>query len=254
VGDLELGNGKRLDRIAGRNPVLEALAAGRRIERILLAKGAKVDDVQDQAARRGVPVEIVDRHYLDALVKTLHQGVVAFAEALQYASTEDILDAAKGRREPAMIVALDQLEDPQNLGSILRSSDAFGVHGVIILERRSVSLSPAVSRASAGAVEHVRVARIVNMARELENLKRAGLWVIGLDGAGDDVLWTVDLTSPVVIVVGGEGRGLRRLVKEKCDVTARIPMAGRVSSLNAGVAAALALYEAQRQRNALIRK
>ena len=243
-----MGSGKRLDRIAGRNPVLEALVAGRRIERILLATGAKLDDVQDQAAKKGVLVELVDRHYLDALVKTLHQGVVAFAEPLEYTSVEEMLDAAKDLKEPALIVALDQLEDPQNLGSILRSSDAFGVHGVIILERRSVSLGPAVSRASAGAVEHVRVARIVNMARELDNLKRAGLWVIGLDGAGRDVLWNVDLTGPVVIVAGGEGKGLRRLVKEKCDIIARIPMAGHISSLNAGVAAALALYEARRQR------
>ncbi len=243
-----MGNGKRFERIAGRNPVLEALAAGRRIDRVLLAQGAKVDDIQDRAAEKGIAVEMVDRHYLDALVKTLHQGVVAFAEPLEYSSVEEILDAAESRKEPALVVALDQLEDPQNLGSVLRSSDAFGVHGVIILERRSVSLGPAVSRASAGAVEHVRVARIVNMARELENFKRAGLWVIGLDGAGRDVLWDVDLGGPVVIVAGGEGRGLRRLVKEKCDIIARIPMAGQVSSLNAGVAVALALYETRRQR------
>jgi 23S rRNA (guanosine2251-2'-O)-methyltransferase len=249
-----LGNGRRQDKIAGRNPVLEALSAGRRIERVLVAAGSKVDDIEAEAARRCVRIETVDRHYLDSLVKTLHQGVVAFAEPLEYAVTEDILEMAESRGEPAMMVALDQLEDPQNLGSILRSCDAFGVHGVIILERRAVGLGPAVSRASAGAVEHVRVARVVNMARELDNLKRAGLWVIGLDGDGDQILWAVDLTSPVVIVVGGEGRGLRRLVKEKCDVIARIPMAGQVSSLNAGVAAALALYETRRQRDAMIQK
>jgi 23S rRNA (guanosine2251-2'-O)-methyltransferase len=240
-----------LEKIPGRNPVIEALKAGRRIDKVLVATGADVANLIALARARGVPVEEVDRRYLDGLVKEKHQGVVALAEAVAYSDISELHEVASGRHEPPLFVALDSIQDPQNLGSILRSVDALGGHGVILPERRSAGLSGAVSRASAGAVEYVKVAQVTNLARTLDALKEQGLWVIGLDGAGRDTIWDVDFKAPSVIVVGGEGKGLGRLVKEKCDIVCRIPMLGQVSSLNAGIAAALALYEARRQRTGL---
>jgi 23S rRNA (guanosine2251-2'-O)-methyltransferase len=237
-----------VERIAGRNPVREAIKAGRKLDKVLIATGSDAGDVVELAERAHIHIQYVERQYLDTLVKERHQGVVAFAEAVRTFDIDDILEYAESKNEPPLIVALDGLEDPQNLGSILRSSDGLGAHGVIIPERRAAGLTTAVARSSAGAVEWVRVARIVNLARTLDALKKKGLWAVGLDGSGKDTVWDIDMKSPTVIVVGGEGKGLGRLVMEKCDIITRIPMLGKVSSFNAGVAAALALYEARRQR------
>jgi 23S rRNA (guanosine2251-2'-O)-methyltransferase len=240
-----------LERIAGRNSVREAIKAGRKLDKVLFAAGADLGDILELAESHHIHAQQVERQYLDTLVKERHQGVVAFAEAVKTFDVDDILEFAEARNEPPLIVALDGLEDPQNLGSILRSSDGLGAHGVIIPERRAAGLTTAVSRASAGAVEWVKVARVVNLARTLDELKKKGLWAIGLDGSGKDTLWDVELKSPTIIVVGGEGKGIGRLIREKCDIVARIPMLGKVSSFNAGVATALALYEARRQRTGL---
>jgi 23S rRNA (guanosine2251-2'-O)-methyltransferase len=237
-----------MERIAGRNPVREAIKAGRRLDKVMVATGADVGDVLELAQQNHIHVQLVERQYLDTLVKERHQGVVAFAEAVRTFDVDDILEYAESRGEPPLLVALDGLEDPQNLGSILRSSDGLGAHGVIIPERRAAGLTTAVAKSSAGAVEWVRVARVVNLARTLDALKKKGIWAVGLDGSGRDTIWDVDMKSPTVIVVGGEGKGLGRLVMEKCDIVTRIPMMGKVASFNAGVAAALALYEARRQR------
>jgi len=246
--------GEPVDKIAGRNQVMEALKAGRKISRLLISEGSRPKEVIDEARRKGIPFEYVDRRRLDTLVRETHQGVVALASPVEYARVEDLLQAARSQQEPALIVALDGVEDPHNLGSVIRSVDVLGAHGVLIPERRAAGLSTAVSRASAGAVEHVKVARVVNLARAIDNMKQEGLWAIGLDGSADKMLWQVDFTVPTLLVVGGEGKGLGRLIGQKCDITARIPMSGRVTSLNASVAAALALYEVRRQRmNLLIR-
>ncbi|MHB8927293.1 MAG: 23S rRNA (guanosine(2251)-2'-O)-methyltransferase RlmB [Bacillota bacterium] len=239
--------------IEGRNPVLEALRAGRAIDRLLVAEGTSpgfVDKLAALARERGVRVEFVGRAHLEGLARSrAHQGVVAFAPAREYAGVEDVL-ARAGGGGAALVVALDGVEDPQNLGAIIRSCDAAGAHGVVLTERRSAPLGPGAVKASAGAVEHVPVARVVNLVRTLETLKEVGLWVYGADGQGDRVYHEVDLTGPAVIVIGGEGHGLSRLVKERCDFLIRIPMFGKVNSLNASAAAAVILFEARRQRGA----
>lgn len=240
------------EQIEGRNPVLEALRAGRAIDRLLVAEGTRpafVEQLLALARGRGVRVEFVERAHLDDLARSrAHQGVLAFSAVREYADLEDIL--ARGAHGPALIVALDGVEDPQNLGAIIRSCDAAGADGVVLTERRSAPLGPGATKASAGAVEHVPVARVVNLARALETMKRAGLWIFGTDSRGDRVYHEVDLTGPTVVVIGGEGRGLSRLVRERCDFLLRIPMFGRVNSLNASAAAAVVLFEARRQRTA----
>ncbi len=241
------------EQIEGRNPVMEALLAGRTIDRLLVAEGtapAFLEKLKALAGQRNVRIELVDRARLDGLARSrAHQGVLALAPTRTYADVHDILTRAT-QTDPALVVALDGVEDPQNLGAIVRSCDAAGAHGVVLTERRSAPLGPGAVKASAGAVEHVPVARVVNLTRTLEELKEAGLWVYGTDGQGDRVYSEVDLTGPAVIVIGGEGRGLSRLVKERCDFLLRIPMFGRVNSLNASAAAAVILFEVRRQRGA----
>lgn len=248
---MALGPGGR-EQIEGKNPVLEALRAGRTIERLLVAGGldrAFLARLRVVAAERGVPVEVVDRGRLDDLAQSrAHQGVLAIAPARRPAALAELLVRAEANG-PALLVALDGVEDPQNLGAIIRSAEAAGAHGLIATERRSAPLGPGATKASAGAVEHLPVARVVNLTRTLDELKGAGLWVYGADGDGDRVYHQVDLTGPVLLVIGGEGRGLSRLVKERCDFMLRIPMFGRVNSLNASAAAAVLLFEVRRQRD-----
>lgn len=247
------GNEKdSVDRIEGRNPVLEALKAGRGINRILVARGEKHGSIREILARAreaGIPIQEVDRPRIDALAHTRgHQGVIALAAPRAYADLGDLLAAAAGAGEPALLVALDGVEDPMNLGSLLRSADAAGAHGVIIPERRAAALTPAAVKAAAGAAEYVPVARVTNLARALAEIKDSGIWVVGADSRARQTLYEADLTGPVTLVVGGEGKGLGRLVAETCDYLVRIPMGGRISSLNAAVAGAILLFEARRQR------
>ncbi|WP_027356980.1 23S rRNA (guanosine(2251)-2'-O)-methyltransferase RlmB [Desulfofundulus thermocisternus] len=236
--------------IAGRHPVKEALAANRPINRLLVAKGAgsaALQEILNLARERGIPVQYVERTHLNALVKNIpHQGIVALAGAKEYVSVDDILAAAY----PAdpFVILLNEINDPHNLGAILRTADAAGAHGVIITRHRSAALTAAVAKASCGALEYVRVARVANLARTITYLQERGLWVVGASGDAEDVYWDVRLDGPIALVIGGEDRGLGRLVREKCDQLVRLPMAGRVGSLNASVAAALLAYEVVRQR------
>jgi 23S rRNA (guanosine2251-2'-O)-methyltransferase len=232
--------------------VLEALRSRRRVLRVMVAQGPQdptLTQVVDQARRVGVPVETVSRRRLDELTKNgTHQGVAAVVTPRTYADLDDLLQIAADREEPPLLVALDAIQDVTNLGSLIRTSEAIGAHGIILLEHRSAGLTPAVDKTSAGAVEFVPVARVTNMTRTLEDLKKRGLWVVGLAGDADTLYDKANLTGPIVLVVGNEAKGISRLVREHCDVLIRLPMRGHIESLNAAVAGSIALYEIWRQR------
>lgn len=233
--------------IYGINPVLEALRAGRvRQLRVAEGAGARVKAVLSLARDRGVRVRTVPAADLDRDSRRgVHQGVVAEVEEVREHSLEELVTSADG---PVLLVVLDGIEDPHNVGAILRTADAAGVHGVVIQSRRSAALGGAAAKASAGAVTHVRIAEVVNIARALEELKELGVWTVGLAGDAGTPYDAVDFAVPTAIVLGGEEAGLRRLVRERCDFLAAIPMSGRVESLNVSVAAGVTLFEAVRQR------
>jgi 23S rRNA (guanosine2251-2'-O)-methyltransferase len=239
--------------IEGRIPVLEALKAGREINKLLVAKGARegsILQVIGKAREAGIIVQEVDRSRLDQLAPDRnHQGVIAMVAAHEYAEVDDILAAAAAKGEDPLIFVLDGIEDPQNLGSLLRTADAVGAHGVIIPERRAAGLTETVAKVSAGAVEYVPVARVVNIARTLEELKEKGVWVVGTHQDAKELYHQARLTGPLAVVIGSEGKGIGRLVSEKCDFMVRLPMLGHVTSLNAAVAGAILIYEIRRQRD-----
>jgi 23S rRNA (guanosine2251-2'-O)-methyltransferase len=233
--------------IYGINPVLEAIKSGRAREiRVAQRADDRLHQLLDEAARRNVRVRFVTRDELDDAAKRgAHQGVVAEVEKRTEALLEDLAEATNG---PPLIVVLDEVEDPQNVGAILRSVDACGASGVVRQTRRAASLDGAAAKASAGAVNYVPIADVVNIARSLEDLKKAGVWTVGLDAGAKMAYYEWDFTLPTAIVVGAEGHGLRRLVRERCDQVVGIPMLGHVGSLNVSVATAVVLYEAVRQR------
>ena len=237
--------------IAGRNPVLEALKSGRPINKILLARGLKpatIAEISSLAREKQIPVQQVEKNFLDRLMTdTAHQGIVAHVSPHEYADLEDILNKIK-EAEPLLIL-LDEVTDPHNLGAVIRSACAAGAHAVVIPKRRAAALTPAAVKASAGAVESLPVARVNNMVQTINLLKQRGFWVVGADASATQVIWEVPLDGPLAIVIGGEDKGLGRLVKEKCDILVKFPMSGRVNSLNVSVAAALVLFEAVRQRS-----
>jgi 23S rRNA (guanosine2251-2'-O)-methyltransferase len=243
------------DHIEGRNPVREALKAGRPIRRILIAEGVSdrgpVAEIVAAAGTAGVKVDRVPRHVLDRMAKgRVHQGVVAEADPYRYRSWEAAVAAAKERGEIPLLLALDGVTDPMNLGSLIRSAEAAGAHAVLVPKRRAAPVTPIVEKASAGAIEHLPVDQVNNLERTLERCKQAGLWVVGLAGdAPQDVWECVLLAEPLVLVVGAEGKGISRLISERADALVRIPMAGRVGSLNAAVAGAVALFETLRRRS-----
>lgn len=242
------------DKIIGINPVLEALKAGRPVQRILIADQRRQDrDVQAilrLAREQGAEVRFAGRDALNREAPGAnHQGVIAVAAAKQYASIDDILKAPADKGQVPLFLVLDGVEDPRNLGAILRTADAAGVHGVIIPERRAVGLTETVAKAAAGAMEHVPVVKVVNIVNTLDELKKAGVWVAGAEAGGDMVYWKADLARPTALVLGGEDRGVRRLVRERCDYLISLPLLGRISSLNVSVAAGILLYEALRQRS-----
>lgn len=240
--------------IAGKHPVLEALKSGYALNKIWLSEHlqrAQVAAILEEAKARGVVVQYADKRKLDQMAPgTAHQGVVAQGAAAAYAEVDDLLARAAGRGEAPLLVLLDEVEDPHNLGSVLRTADCTGVHGVIVPKRRSASLSAVVAKTSAGAVAYVPVARVSNMVQTIERLKEAGVWVAGAAGEAKDDVYRANLTGPLAIVIGNEGRGLSRLVRESCDFLVSLPMMGRINSLNASVAAGVLLYEAVRQRRA----
>ena len=238
--------------LVGRNAVWEALKAGRGINRILVAQGAKdaaLAPLLALAREHGVPVRPSTRQKLDLLAPDLrHQGVLAYAAPVAYASLDDVFKRAEEEGEPPLLLLLDEIEDPHNFGALLRTADAAGVHGVLVPERRSCALTATVAKTAAGAVEHVPVVRIGNIVQEMKRLKERGLWFAGADMAGEQDLFHADLKGALCIVIGSEGKGLGRLVKETCDFLVRIPMHGKINSLNASVAGALLMYEARRTR------
>ena len=238
--------------IEGRNAVLEALRAGTPIDKLYLARGetdAALGHLASTARERGVVVVECDRRKLDAMSLThAHQGAVAVAAVRAYATVEDIMQAARERGEPPLVVVCDELSDPHNLGAVIRTAECAGAHGVIIPKRRSAGLTAVVAKTSAGAVSHVPVARVPNLPALLRELQEAGLWIFGTAADGDTLLYDADWRGPAAIVIGSEGRGMGRLVAERCDFKVRIPMKGKLNSLNASAAAAILLYEAVRQR------
>ncbi|MBM2824833.1 MAG: putative TrmH family tRNA/rRNA methyltransferase [Dehalococcoidales bacterium] len=240
--------------IAGRNPVIEALKSGRGIDKIWLARNMPsygiIADIVKLAQTRGITVEYAERQALDRVSSTdAHQGVIAYAVTREYVSLDDLLAIPKEKNEPPFYVVLDGIEDPHNLGAILRTAEASGVHGAIIRSRRAVGLTPAVIKASAGAVEYVPVAKVTNISQTIETLKKNDIWVVGIDVTGQLDYTRVDFRLATAIVIGGEGQGLSALVRKRCDSLASIPMKGKIASLNASVAAAVVMYEALRQRS-----
>ncbi len=238
--------------IEGRNAVLEALRAGSPIDKIYLARGetdAALGHIASTARGKGIVVVEADRRKLDGMSLThAHQGVIAMAAVREYASVDDILQAARDKGEAPLIVVCDELSDPHNLGAVIRTAECAGAHGVIIPKRRSAGLTAIVAKTSAGAVAHLPVARVPNLPALLKELKQEGLWVFGTAADGDTSLYKADLKGPAVIVIGSEGEGMGRLVRETCDFRVSIPMKGKLGSLNASAAAAILLYEAVRQR------
>ena len=238
--------------IEGRNALTEALRSGRTIDKVFIAAGETDRGLQRLAAdakEAGAVVVPVDRRKLDAMSQShSHQGVIALVAAREYFSLEDILQEAADRGEAPLIIICDELSDPHNLGAILRTAECAGAHGVVIPKRRSVGLTAVVAKASAGALEYKKVARVTNITAAIEDLKKQGVWVFGTAAEGSIPMYQADLKGPTAIVIGSEGDGMSRLVRQSCDVTVHIPMKGRISSLNASNAASILLYEAVRQR------
>ena len=238
--------------IEGRNAVTEALRAGTPIDKLYIAKGETdrtLSALAAQAKKVGVVVVECDRRKLDAMSEThSHQGVIALAAAKAYSTVEEILSAARDKGEAPLLVVCDEISDPHNLGAIIRTAECAGAHGVIIPKRRSAGLTAVVSKTSAGAVSYMPVARVPNIPALLKDLQKAGVWIFGTAAEGSVSLYEADLKGPAAIVIGSEGDGMGRLVRENCDFLVSIPMKGRISSLNASAAAAILLYEAVRQR------
>ncbi|WP_296732629.1 23S rRNA (guanosine(2251)-2'-O)-methyltransferase RlmB [Anaerovibrio sp.] len=239
------------DIVVGRNAVLEALKGSRSINRMMVANGANEGSIKEIVAlarSKRINIQFTERNKLDNIAKGMrHQGVLAYVSPVQYVEVEDILQIARDKKEAPFILLLDEIEDPHNLGAILRSADAAGVHGVLIPKRRSCPLSATVAKTSAGAIEHVPVARIGNVVQTIRALKDEGLWVAAADMDGTDY-YEADMTGPLLLVIGSEGNGVGRLVKEQCDFVVRIPMVGKINSLNASVAGSILMYETMKQR------
>lgn len=237
--------------IEGRNPVLEAIKSGRTIEKLYVSKGdieGSIKMIIAMAKERGLVISEVERKRLDEMsITKAHQGVIAIVSDYNYVEVDEILDYAKEKGEDPFIIVLDEIEDPHNLGSIIRSANVFGVHGVIIPKRRSALVTATVAKASAGAIEYTKIAKVTNLNQTINELKEKGVWIAALDMDGE-ICYHKDLKGPLAIVIGSEGRGVSRLVKENCDFVVKIPMKGEISSLNASVAAGVIMFEVTKQR------
>lgn len=241
------------DKIFGINTVTEALKAGRVVQRVLIAEQRKSDrDVQEiirLAKGRGCEVRMTTREALNREApNALHQGVLAVVTAREYATLDDILKVPSEKQQSPLFLVLDGVEDPRNLGAILRTAEVAGVHGVIIPERRAAGLTETAAKTAAGALEYVPVVKVVNIVNTLEDLKKAGVWIAGAEAGGDLVYWEADFVRPTAIVLGGEGKGIRRLVREHCDYLVSLPLMGKINSLNVSVASGALLFEVLRQR------
>lgn len=239
------------DKIVGRNPVLEALRSGREVDRLLVQEGAEgsIGKILSLAKERKVPVSFAKKTLLDQKARgSSHQGVIAYVSAYRYASLDEVFRLAESRGEAPFLILLDEVEDPHNLGAIMRTAECAGAHGVVITKRRASGLTETVAKASAGAVEYVPCVRVNNMARTIEELQQRGVWVYACDMDGTSY-YEQDMKGPCALVIGNEGSGISRLVREKCDFIVSIPMVGRISSLNASNAAAILMYEIRKQRD-----
>ena len=238
--------------IEGRNAVIEAFRAGKTIDKLFILDGCHdgpVNTIVREAKKGDTIINYVQKERLDQMSQSgKHQGVIAYAAAYDYAEVEDILNDAKEKGEPPFIIILDNIEDPHNLGAIIRTANLVGAHGVIIPKRRAVSVNSTVNKASAGAVEHMKIARVTNISDAIEELKQAGLWVCGTAVDTNKYYYNQDLTGPLAIVIGNEGKGIGEKVKKNCDFLVKIPMKGKVQSLNASVSTGIVVYEAVKQR------
>ncbi len=238
--------------IIGRNCVLEALKSGRELDALFVARGAHSGTtamIIAKAKEKGITIKEADSKKLDYMCgHGNHQGIVATAALKNYSELEDIFTEAESRGEAPFIVILDEIEDPHNFGAIIRTAECAGVHGIIIPKRRSAGLTYTVNKSSAGALEHMHIVRVTNLASVMDELKKRGVWIYGADMSGE-LIYSCDLTGKVAVVIGNEGKGISRLIKEKCDNLISLPMYGKINSLNASVAAGIALYDAANQRN-----
>lgn len=240
--------------IIGKNPVIEALTSGRSVNKVFVSEHLNINTfkkLQQLAREAGTIVQKVPKSKLDSMSNGNHQGIIAYVASYQYGTMEQIFALAEKKGEDPFFVILDELEDPHNLGSILRTADATGVHGVIIPKRRSVGLTQTVAKTAAGAIEHVPVVRVTNIANTIDELKEKNIWVIGTEAEATQDYRQLDGSLPIAVVIGNEGKGISRLVRKKCDWTVSLPMSGKVSSLNASVACSLLLYEVYRKRHPL---
>ncbi len=239
--------------VVGRNPVLELLKTEKQIDKIYILKGdlkGSIKKIIGAAKDKGIIIQEIDGKRLDEISEgQVHQGVAALVTGFEYSTIEDILDKAESLNQPPFIVILDGIEDPHNLGAIIRTCECAGVHGVIIPKRRAARVNQTVYKASAGAVNHMMVSDVTNITRAIESLKEKGLWIYGADLKGENYYYNESLKGPIALVIGNEGKGISRLVSEKCDVLIKIPMFGNVSSLNASTSAAILIYEVIRQND-----
>jgi 23S rRNA (guanosine2251-2'-O)-methyltransferase len=242
----------REDIVEGRNAVIETLKSDRTIEQILVAKGdvsGSINMILAMAKEKKTVVKEVDRKKLDQMSLTgSHQGVIAQVTPFKYSEVEDILNYAAERNEKPFLIILDEIEDPHNFGSIVRTADACGVHGIIIPKRRNVGVTPVVFKTSAGACEHMKIAKVTNINVAIDKLKESGIWIYGADMHGSEYCYDADMRGAIAMVIGSEGRGIAKLTRDKCDVLVKIPMVGKISSLNASVAGGILMYEILRQK------
>ena len=248
----EQGEKRFEDQIEGRNSVLELLESGKDINKIYVTRGEKhgsINKILAIAKERKIIVVEKDKRQMDEMAQEEnHQGVIAIVPPFEYVEIEDILNVAKERNEDPFVLILDGIEDPHNLGSIIRTAETAGVHGIIIPKRRAASVNSTVNKASAGAVEHMKIARVTNISDSIEELKQAGLWICGTDINAEKYYYNQDLTGPLGIVIGNEGKGISEKVKKNCDFNVKIPMKGKIISLNASVSAGIIVYESVKQR------
>ena len=248
----EINNNTFDDQVEGRNSVLELLEVGKDINKIFISRGEKqgsINKIIGKARDNKVVIVEVDKKKLDEMSQTgNHQGVIAIVPPFEYCEVDDILEVAKERKEDPFIVILDGIEDPHNLGAIVRTAETAGVHGIIIPKRRACGVNSTVNKTSAGAIEYMKIARVNNINETIKYLKEKGLWIIGTDMDTDTYYYNQDMTGPVAIIIGSEGFGMSRLVKENCDILIKIPMKGKITSLNASVSAGIVMYEAVKQK------
>ncbi len=239
-------------KVEGRNAVIELLKSDRTVNKIMVARGDKqgsINEILKLAKQNRIIVTEVDRNKLDTLSETKHhQGVIAFVAPIEYKDVDYILNVAKERGEEPFILIADEIEDPHNLGALIRSAEVAGCHGVIIPKRRAVAVTEVVSKVSVGATEYMPIARVNNINDTIRELKDKGVWIVGTDGSADTIYYKQDLTGPIAIVVGSEGRGMNKLTMKNCDFLVKIPMMGKITSLNASVSGGIVLFEALKQR------